>query len=294
MPDGSDPFGRPTRRSSRLTDEETARRMLETGVSAVHSTGLQLSFDLVSLEALIDTANVSRSAVYRRWPTKAHYFADLLLELAGSTHPATAAYSQSTVERACDVAEAFIDMLRTPEGRKQVVVEMCRQGALENYNSIRKGHEWATYVALQATMLSLPPELDLESRIRAALRRSEDNFVERMSAFYLSMVDVVGYNLRSISGVTFETVATMGAAVVEGLAINTTIIPEISDTVFTADSFNTGIEAEWSMPALGFASILLALIEPKSPEIDWDDERIEKSRARLREIRQRAAKDSEA
>lgn len=292
MADGSDPFGRPTRRSSRLTDEETARRMLETGVSAVHSAGLQLSFDLVSLEALIESADVSRSAVYRRWPTKAHYFADLLLELAGNTHPAAAAYSASTVETACDVAEAFIDMLRSPEGRRQVVVEMCRQGALENYNSIRTGHEWATYVALQATMLSLPPELDLESRIRAALRRSEDNFVERMSAFYLSMVDVVGYNLRSISGVTFETVATMGAAVVEGLAINTTIIPEISETTFEADPFDVGMTSAWSMPALGLTSILLALIEPQQPNINWDDERIEVSRMKLREIRARAVLES--
>ena len=292
MTDSADPFGRPTRRSPRLTDEETARRMLETGVSAVHSTGLQLSFDLVSLEALIESADVSRSAVYRRWPTKAHYFADLLLELAGSTHPATAAYSQSTVETACDVAEAFIDMLRTPKGRKQVVVEMCRQGALENYNSIRDGHEWATYVALQATMLSLPPELDLESRIRAALRRSEDNFVERMSAFYLSMVDVVGYNLRDIPGITFDTLATMGAAVVEGLAINTTIITEISETTFEADPFSAGMISPWSMPALGFTSILLALIEPQQPNINWDDERIEVSRMKLREIRARAVLES--
>lgn len=52
--------------------------------------------------------------------------------------------SQSTVETACEIAEAFIDMLRTPVGRRQVMVEMCRQAALENFNTIREGREWST------------------------------------------------------------------------------------------------------------------------------------------------------
>lgn len=291
MDDAVDPFGRTSRRSQRLSDEETSRRMLETGVQMVNDSGLQLSFDLLRLEEVIDAANVSRSAVYRKWPTKAHYFADLLLELAGQTHPATAAYSISTVETACDVAEAFIDVLRTPAGRRQIAVEMCRQGALENFETLRglrkkdAEREWSTYVALQATLLSLPAELELEARMRAVLRTSEERFIEKMAAFYSNMVEVVGFKVRDIATLNFGTIATLGAAVVEGLAINAIVVPEIAQQRYEADPFNTGLPAEWSMPALGFTSIVMSLVEPVQPDQEWGNDRIEISRVKLREIR---------
>jgi len=168
---------------------------------------------------------------------------------------------------------------------------MCRQGALENFETLRglrrkdAGREWSTYVALQATLLSLPAELELETRMRNVLRASEERFIEKMATFYSNMVEVVGLQVREIATLTYETIATLGAAVVEGLAINAIVVPEIAERRFEADPFDTGMSAEWSMPALGFTSILMSLVEPVQPEQEWDDDRIEFSRMRLREIR---------
>lgn len=284
MSDTTDPFGRSTRRSARLSDEETARRMLDAGVRMVGKSGLQLSFDLLRLEDVIEAADVSRSAVYRKWPSKAYYFADLLRELAGATHPVAAAYDQGTVALAAQVAEESLDLLRTPDGRHIALVEMCRRGALENFNAISGAQNWRTYVALQATLLSLPEELALQEDLAAILRKSEEWFVARMSAFYEAMTEVVGYRLRSISTVGFDTLATLGAAVVEGLAVKAITIPEVADRRFKADPFKTGVPSEWSLPALGFTSIVMTLVEPDEPSGDWDDQQIERVQQTLRDL----------
>jgi AcrR family transcriptional regulator len=50
----------------------------------VHRDGLTVSLDHISLEEVIRDADVSRSAVYRRWPYKDLFFSDLVKELARS------------------------------------------------------------------------------------------------------------------------------------------------------------------------------------------------------------------
>lgn len=73
-----------TRRRRRLSDAETAARMLRAGAESVERTGLTVSLEHLSLEDLIHTAGVARSAVYRRWPYKDLFFGDLLRELAAT------------------------------------------------------------------------------------------------------------------------------------------------------------------------------------------------------------------
>lgn len=283
MTSDRDPFGREIRRSTRLSDEETARRMLETGVRMVDDHGLNLSSDLLQLEDVIKAADVSRSAVYRRWPTKAHYFADLLRELAGTAHPGT--NDRETARIGIDVALDNLDHFRTAPGRKLAVVEMCRIGALQNFLEVAPTREWRTYVALQATLLGLPDHLDLQNDLTAGIRNSEQDFISRMGAFYAAMFEIVGYRMRPIP-VGFDTMATLGAAVVRGLAINNITIPEVGDRRFDADPFDTGHVAEWSLPALGFTSIILTLIEPDPDEQTWDDDRLAATRERLLTLRE--------
>src|SRR6185437_6301456 len=82
--------GAPTglaRRGRRLPDRETEQRMLRTAVAMVRRDGLTVSLDSISLEDVIRDADVSRSAVYRRWPYKDLFISDLVKELAKNATP---------------------------------------------------------------------------------------------------------------------------------------------------------------------------------------------------------------
>ena len=61
--------------------------MLDTAVESLSRTGLTVGLDHISVEELIREAGVSRSAVYRRWPYKDLFFADLVAELAKNAVP---------------------------------------------------------------------------------------------------------------------------------------------------------------------------------------------------------------
>ena len=75
------PAGTPAIRSG---DE---RRMLGAALAVVGRTGLTVSLDHLSFEDIIRDADVSRSAVYRRWPYKDLFFSDLVKQLALDAAP---------------------------------------------------------------------------------------------------------------------------------------------------------------------------------------------------------------
>ena len=95
------------RRSRRLSDRQTEERMLQAAVAMVHRTGLTVSLDHISLEEVIRDADVSRSAVYRRWPYKDLFFSDLVKQLAKdatttcSRRPKVAVGSSSSCSAGC-------------------------------------------------------------------------------------------------------------------------------------------------------------------------------------------------
>ena len=94
---------------------------------------------------------------------------------------------------------------------------------------------------------------------------------------------MLGYRLRpELEGVTSEVLAQLGAAAVEGIALNNIAMPEIAATRFQIDPFNTGKTAEWSLAGVGFTSIALLLVE-QDPEHsgDWSDDVLEERRALL-------------
>lgn len=279
-----DPFGREYR-AGRLSDEQTARRMIETAIAKVNEDGLPVSFDALRFEDVIAQAGVARSAVYRRWPTKQHFYADLLLALAGFEHPVQAAYDRKTVEVSIQGTMENLDQLRSPAGRRALLVELMRVGALQNFDSLTTARSWSVYVTLLATLDSLPDN-DFRADLQTALRESERNFVSRMAQFYEVMMHVLGYRVRpELQEVTTRTIAQLGAAVVEGLTLNNSADPEVGLRRFVLDPFGVGTLADWSLPGIGFASVALALVEP-DPQLDgeWSDDDVARRVEMLQEI----------
>lgn len=280
-----DPFGR-TQRTGRLSDEQTAERMLQTGQQRVSSEGLPISFDLLRFEDLIVEAGVARSAVYRRWPTKNHFYADLLRELAASNHPAMAQYEVNTTDAVVRLLRENLERLITPQGRRALFVEISRLAALENFNSLAGSRAWSNYVTLTATLTTLPTDGGLHADLRQAMHRSDEGFFGVMASFYATMLPFMGQRLRSdLPEVTLGTLAELGAAIIEGLSLNNISNPKVGDQRMMLDPFGTGVVAEWSLPGLGFTTQLMALVEADPDQAgDWTEQMIQERGLALDQI----------
>jgi AcrR family transcriptional regulator len=73
--------------------------MLRAAMAMVNRTGLTVSLDHISFEDVIRDADVSRSAVYRRWPFKDLFFSDLVKELAANATPTIVADELELIRR---------------------------------------------------------------------------------------------------------------------------------------------------------------------------------------------------
>src|ERR1700683_4766072 len=143
-------------RRPRLSDQETEARMLHAATEIIGQSGLTVSLDHISCEEVIQRAAVSRSAAYRRWPYKDLFFSDLLKELAKAARPAAVAGFETTVTLFRDIALSHVDWLETPEGRNNLLLEMIRLGALNDFETMFGSAEWRTHLALPGTLLRAP------------------------------------------------------------------------------------------------------------------------------------------
>jgi AcrR family transcriptional regulator len=259
------------RRGRRLSDHDTQQRVLGAAVAMVNRTGLTVSLDHISFEDVIRDADVSRSAVYRRWPYKDLFFSDLVKELAKAAIPTTADNEAITglIRRVVDERPGW---LKTPELRHSLVVELLRQAALLDFETLYRSAEWRTYIALHATFMSLV-EGELRDQVRATLAQSEAGFIARVAKAWQQIAGLFGYRLRPELGASFETLATLVSATARGLIIMALSMPELVAHRAQARPFGAAAEAEWSLPAMGMAGIASAFLEA-DPSVDWDDERL--------------------
>ncbi|GAA3394987.1 TetR/AcrR family transcriptional regulator [Cryptosporangium minutisporangium] len=267
----------PTRRRRRLSDEETARRVLDAALAMVHRSGLTVGLDHISFEDVIREAGVSRTAAYRRWPYKDLFFGDLLRALASGAAPAAAVSAETSRALIASVVADRSGDLSSPEGRRDLVSELIRLGAASDQQAIRESPEWRTYLALQATFLSLPLGA-LRDEIHAALGRSEQGFVDRIAQGWQSLAELLGFRLRPESGGDYTVIATLASGQVRGLALMELSHPDLVNRRSTGNPTGASTAADWSLAGLGAASIAMTFLEP-DPDVVWDD-------ARLAELRQ--------
>jgi AcrR family transcriptional regulator len=262
------------RRRLRLSDRETEQRMLQTAMAMVNRTGLTVSLDHISLEEVIREADVSRSAVYRRWPYKDLFFSDLVKELARSATPTMVDEEYALIRR---IVTERLDWLDTSERRHGLVIELIRQLALLDFETLYGSAQWRTYLALHATFLSLAGG-QLRDQVGAALAQSERDHRARVAKAWEFLTELFGYRLRPELGASFEMLAALLDAAMRGLVIQALSEPELPAQRAKASPFGAVSEEEWSLAALGAVSIASAFLEP-DPATEWDHERL----ARLRQ-----------
>ncbi len=267
-----DPFGLGVPRK-RLSEPDMVERMIEAGARRVESSGLRIGFDFLRLEDVIADAGVSRSAVYKRWPRKEQYYAELLLRLAGDVRPSLAAYDTGTPETVIAVAEEHVEWFGSEEGRWRVFIEMCRRGSHQNFIALRSRPDWQVYMTLHAAHLTIP-DGEYKRSLGRALRASETSFGAQMESFYAIILGLLGYRIKpGILDHDLRRYVMLGAAAVEGVVLTSGVNDDLADHRFLMDPFNVGRLQDWSHAAFLYTSLAVASAEP-DPNEQWTDERV--------------------
>lgn len=267
------------RGAKRRSADEVKPLMLETAVELIHREGLTVSLQHISMDALAGLAGISRSAVYRAWPNREDFFDDLLMKLCYEPKSHPMVFDGDTLTKALEVfgSELATDphVLDTPEGRRAVMVEMCRTGATVNYDNLASHTAWRTWIALAATALSYPDEQ--KARLQAAIAENEVKYTNGMAKFYEHLGEVLGRKIReqfrsdTASGrPPYAYLAATGAATMEGLVLRSVKYPQekvdtvapVADAAKDVDPFDTGRERNWNAAALTFTAMFLGMTEP--------------------------------
>lgn len=109
--------------------------------------------------------------------------------------------------------------------------------------------------------------------VQDILAQSEHGFIGRVAVAWQHIAELFGYRLRPELGSTFETVATLVSATARGLILMALSTPDLADQRIHARPFDADEVADWSLPALGIASIATAFLEP-DPTVTWDTTRV--------------------
>ncbi|MGX6607361.1 TetR/AcrR family transcriptional regulator [Micromonosporaceae bacterium Da 78-11] len=257
------------RRNRRLSDRETRDRMLRAAMNMINRTGLTVSLDHIRFEDVIRDADVARSTAYRHWPYRDLFFSDLVKELAKSASPAIIADEISLIKQ---VLGEHPDWLETPHLRHSLILELIRQLALLDFHSILASPEWRTYLALHATFSGLS-DGELRDQVQAALAHAEADHVALVAQAWQQIAGLFGYRLRPELATSFQTLATLLSATMNGLVITTLSTPEVASHLMLASPFGTAEKDNWSLPAIGMASIAMSFLEP-DPSAEWDAQRL--------------------
>ncbi|MEU4515716.1 TetR/AcrR family transcriptional regulator [Nonomuraea wenchangensis] len=256
-----DPSTGPGRRRRRLSDQETERRMLDTALAMVNRDGLTVGLDHLGFEDVIRDAGVSRAAVYRRWPYKDLFYADLLRELAGGASPAAAADGEATRRLVDAVLAERAAELASPQGRHDLVTELLRVTAASDLETVSGSPEWRTYLALQATFLSLP-QGEVRADVQAALARSERRFADRIARGWETVATALGYRVRPDSGGSFALIGTLAAATMRGLVLMAAADPDLLTRRVPGNPTGASAAADWSLLGMAAAGIAVTYLEP--------------------------------
>jgi AcrR family transcriptional regulator len=267
----------PTARRVRRSDTETERRMLDAAVALLTERGLTVGVDDLSLEEVIHAAGVARTSVYRRWPSRNLFLADLLVELA-STVALGPGYATvpATIVAHLQAHRDHPPGASAEQDQRDFLVELLRVIGAADQAEIAASRHWRTRIALHATHLGLP-DGELRDRVGAALARSEQRVTESRARVYQRLVPLAGYRLigEPEPEQGYRQLSLAVGALATGLVVRSLADPEPTRPRHRLRAFGTSREADWSDAGLAQVRLLLSYLEPDPAASPWGPQRID-------------------
>ncbi len=268
------------RERRRMTADQVRRKMLEAGRSLARQIGLGASLEEISMEEVIRRARVPRSSVYRIWPYKSDFAADLLIYLAGPSGYLSGGdvFDAATFEVARKTIAMYRHCLISPQGRRAVLCEVVRRAVNANFTHMLEDPTWGLHHALLATLGSIKDRA-AKAAVAAALEEAEAVSRANISGLVQEIMAAVGLRLRDPRA-KIEHLVIAGSSLLDTLALRHALTADMTAgtdrggaygrsetsgslvrTILPGPDTPDGTPAEWSLPALSYLALVDAFTE---------------------------------
>jgi AcrR family transcriptional regulator len=240
-----------------MPDEELRRRMFAAaGEMLTEAGGFTLSFEQINLESIMRRADVSRSAVYRVWPTKEDFNFELLDAFASIGPGGVEPFDADGQSIARTLVAERPELLETTEGRRTLLMEAIRRVANQDFQAIIQTRRWRRYAVL--TIAADGMDEERAEHILGTMRATEETFYTGYIEFYRSMFELLKLRPRApfTDADAYEALTRMTVALFHGLSMQHTVNTAVGDTTYL------GAGGDWTLPSLGFLAIVDAVSEP--------------------------------
>lgn len=230
--------------------------MLEVAVERVKAEGLLLDYANIELEDLIRAAGVPRSTVFRIWPDRMAFIADLVRALFEADAGFDTGFDEETLRFLEHAVSESADAM-TPEGRQAGLREAVRLAVAHNIAAVESTVAWRAYRTMSAALASGDAVPGGEG-IRALLSEIEGRYLDRMAEIYGRLNGAFGLRMRD--GVTERDLAVAIMAMIDGMSDHRTIDPPGIDAPRVVA---LGVEGtrEWHLAAIAVYGIYTAFTE---------------------------------
>lgn len=233
--------------------------MLQAAVERVRAEGLLLDYANIELEDLIRAAGVPRSTVFRIWPDRVAFVADLVRALFEADPGFDTGFDDETRGSLQEAIAGNAEAMRTPEGRQAVFREAIRVAVAHNMVAVEKTIAWRAYRTMSAALASGDAVPGGES-IRELLSELEGRYLDRMAEIYRGLNDAFGLRMRG--GLTERDLAVAVMAMIEGMSDHSRINPSLAGA---PRAIALGVEAptDWHLAGVAVYGIYTAFTEPR-------------------------------
>lgn len=257
----------------RLNQSQTQQRLLDAAVVLVRERGIGAGLEHIPFEDVVKASGVARTSAHRRWPKRERFYAEVLLELARGTslpHPTTL-----LLRKALETIEAKAWQLDDPQGHRDLIVELLRQGIDDDFAFIRASREWRSYFELVSACTRIS-DSSLREQVAGELADTQRRLAERRARACAQLSSVLGYRLvRPLSGPDgFDLMSQSVSAVMFGALERGLLLTPGDEPVRRLRGFGSREMAHWRPATYATVAMVLSFIEPE-PGFEWSRTRTE-------------------
>jgi AcrR family transcriptional regulator len=236
---------------------QTRARLLEVAVARVRREGLLLDYANIELEDLIREAGVPRSTVFRIWPDRVAFVADLVRALFEADPGFDTGFDADT-RQVLESASGAVGAAGGREERDAALREALRVTVAHNMAAVEDTVAWRAYKTMSAA-LSSGDAVPGGSEIRGLLSEIEDRYLDRMAQIYVGLNAAFGLRMRA--GVTERDLALAVVAMIDGMSDHRRINPAVVDAPRLVALGPEGVR-DWHLAGVAIAGIYTAFTEP--------------------------------